>query len=264
MSARRGPASRRLPGMIDDDGLRKKIDRLGDNVPLSPAGRRHLSAPDADGLLKLVLREIDETILPRALSLMIGDAETARLTVKGGRILSLSTPAATVTGTDFDDPVQFAATLAAGLARAVGKAATLEIASARIAQLRDADGLRCATGPIAAALGRRVRGVAGLRQLAEALSPALSAWLLADGDGRIAASEGADASTLRDLSETSRQLDAATGGPGCDGMVVTGLAPNMPGGVLAARSDGAVLVARLPEGGSAQDAVRLWHDMFGT
>lgn len=74
-----------------EDQLSRLLDRLS-SAPESLAAERQSLPQSADSRLQFLLREIDETVLPRHLDLLASGHRVARLTVSNRRLIDIDTP----------------------------------------------------------------------------------------------------------------------------------------------------------------------------
>ena len=251
--------------MDDKDRLQKNIARLGKAVPLTPGGARRLSADAGGTLIDALLGEIAETVMPRVLIVEDdGGEELARLSVAGRRILSLRTGQAVVAGADFDEDDDFAVALACGFRAALGARVQAGLRTARGEQPSGQFGLRCSPAAVAAVLAGQRTGAEGLSRYVQALGPCVVAWRVTGSDG--APTEGGAPACLAQVPDMDRaalaaRLDRALAESGPDGMVHFESGSGS-GGLILARSHGAMLVAVLGEGGRP-DPVATWRRLVG-
>lgn len=77
--------------MATEDRLGRLLERLSSD-PEALAAERQSLPQSAEARLQFLLREIDETVLPRHLDLLAGGKRVARLTVSNRRLIDIDTP----------------------------------------------------------------------------------------------------------------------------------------------------------------------------
>jgi len=78
------------PPVAETTGLRDRVKRLAESVQVLQTGFRRLSGNCPESLLRAVLCEIDETILPRRIKLVTDTDQAAYLHVAGRRLMRVS------------------------------------------------------------------------------------------------------------------------------------------------------------------------------
>lgn len=114
-----------------EDRLESQLVKLGASMPRANSGLRLLSAPDVPGLLANLLREVDETILPRRMDVETGGRVVAQLHVAARRLLHLNLP-----GGQFSTPENIAAMFTNQLQTALTGATELTLRITRLSQIR--------------------------------------------------------------------------------------------------------------------------------
>jgi hypothetical protein len=230
----------RSPGRLD-----ARIARLGRRVRLNGLGHRRLSEDDPRLLLTALLREIDETILPRRLHARPNRGATLQLDVAGRRLLSLTSGEAGrgIVGMP-EDPDETARLLAGRLARGLAQASEITLLSQRMRADVERTELGCDALRLARELDLDLMALEGEgrdTRLSRLLARQTRAWVTLAAPGQ-ATAQGGDADEVGRLLAVSRQdsgrldamLGAALGGRGIPGCLT-----------LASDGDTRLIVARL-------------------
>lgn len=130
-----------------------RLARLGQRVRLNGLGHRRLSESDTRGLTTALLRDIDETILPRHVRVATNAGQRFALDIAGRRLLRLVVAGSGGTIGQPDDPVEAAKLLAGELKRALLRSTELTLQTHRMDSAEDRDDVGCSAAALASALG---------------------------------------------------------------------------------------------------------------
>ncbi|WP_050929000.1 hypothetical protein [Aestuariivita boseongensis] len=183
-----------------------RLQRLGQRVRLNGLGHRKLSESDTRALTTALLRDIDETILPRHVRVTTNAGQRFALDIAGRRLLRLVVQGSGGSVGQPDDPIEAAKILAGELKRALLRATEVTLQSARMDSTQDRSDVGCSAAALAAAMGLDLEALAGESlsdKVTRALARHASATLVLDGHGHEAQALGDGGLTdrLRDVAE---------------------------------------------------------------
>ena len=264
-----------VPEMAEahEDRLKSQLVRLGASIPRANSGLRRLSAPDARGLLANLLREVDETILPRRMDVETGGQVVAHLHVAARRLVHLTLPGPQISGVGgLKAPDQIAMMFANQLLTVLTGATELTLRLSRLAPDPNAANTGCSA--------RRLAGAASLeigptnhqdaaRDFFAALGRYSIAWLTLDPDGVPIAGDGSEIQIARlsemaqqDLDDLDWQLERTIPHPGAPGCLLLNYSDDVGFCLLYGRSDVGGFMAVLPA--QAVPKIQpLWRQYFG-
>ena len=178
-----------------------RLRRLGHRVRINGLGHRRLAEPDARQLTAALLRDIDETILPRQMTVTTNAGQVFSLHVAGGRILELTLPGSNGQfKNDDDDPDLARKHLADTLGKCLSDATELTLHNDRTDGTHDLSALGCAANALAAELGLDLDALEDecLRDKAlRRLGQHAQGLLILDSDGVLQHKHGAEPVTNR-------------------------------------------------------------------
>ncbi|MCE8008128.1 hypothetical protein [Aestuariivita sp.] len=205
-----------------------RLVRLGARVRLNGLGHRRLSAPDQRDLTAALLRDIDETILPRYVRVVANTGQRFALDIAGRRLLRLVIAGSGGSVGDPGDPVEAARGLARNLERALLRATEVTLQSHRMDSSQDRSDVGSSATALAAALGLDLDAPAGedlTDKAMRSLRRHANAALVLDADGRIterlgepggaARLEALSQAHLRDIQSAMARSMATRDTPGC-------------------------------------------------
>ena len=164
-----------------------RLQRLGQRVRLNGLGHRKLSESDTRALTTALLRDVDETILPRHVRVVTNAGQRFSLDIAGRRLLRLVVAGSGGSVGQPDDPIEAAKALAAELKRALLRSTEVTLQSFRMDSAEDRMDVGCSAGALAAALGVDLEGLAGestTDKVLRALDRHAQAALVLDGHGQ--------------------------------------------------------------------------------
>lgn len=164
-----------------------RLLRLGQRVRLNGLGHRKLSESDTRALTTALLRDIDETILPRRVEVVTNAGQRFSLEIAGRRLLRLVVAGSGGSVGQPDDPIEAAKALAAELKRALLRSTEITLQSFRMDDTEDRMDVGCSAVALAAALGLDLEGLAGesmTDKVMRALDRHALAGLVLDGHGQ--------------------------------------------------------------------------------
>lgn len=184
-----------------------RLQRLGQRVRLNGLGHRKLSDSDTRALTTALLRDIDETILPRHVRVSTNAGQKFALDIAGRRLLRLVVAGSGGSVGQPDDPIEAAKILAGELKRALMRSTEVTLQSFRMDSAEDRTDVGCSAMALAAAMGLDLDALAGesvTDKAWRALGQHARACLMMDGHGREIRAQG-DAplnDSLRQIAET--------------------------------------------------------------
>jgi len=177
-----------------------RLQRLTERVRLTGLGHRRISDPDPRALSAALLRDIDETILPRHVRVSANSGRSFTLDIAGRRLLRLVVPGHSAPVGHPDDPVALAQAIAADLQRAVAHATELTLQTYRMDSAQDRSDVGCSAKGLADAMGLDLGTIAGEdltdRVLRVCMQQA-SAVIVIDENGHVVREIGPDQDTQR-------------------------------------------------------------------
>lgn len=136
-----------------DARTQSRLVRLGQRVRVTGLGHRRLAEADARSLATALLRDIDETILPRHVRVTTNTGRKFELDVAGRRVLRLIVPGGGEQIGTPDDPVDAARILAQELKRFLSQATELTLQTQRMASGHDRAEVGCSATGLASVMG---------------------------------------------------------------------------------------------------------------
>lgn len=188
-------------GDMLDPRTAARLQRLGQRVRLNGLGHRKLSESDTRALTTALLRDIDETILPRHVRVTTNAGQRFALDIAGRRLLRLVVAGSGGSVGQPDDPIEAAKILAGDLKRALLRATEITLQSARMDSAEDRNDVGSSASALAAAMGLDLDALAGEStsdKVLRALGHHAKASLVLDGHGQETRSVG-DADTIDQL-----------------------------------------------------------------
>jgi hypothetical protein len=209
------------PAQTEDDAapgsarILAQLDRLAQRVRLNGLGHRRLAAANPRDLTTALLRDIDETILPRQVRVTTDAGQSFTLDISGRRLMRLVVPGSGGVVGEPEDPCEAARALAADLRRSLQRATELTLQTQRMDANTDRAQVGSSAEALAAALGidlEASEGERGLDRLLRNLRRHSIAALVFDGHGRPQQRIGAadDLATLETLAAVHLQPACAT------------------------------------------------------
>lgn len=263
-----------VPDMAElrDDRLASQLARLGAAIPRANSGLRRLSAPDTRGLLANLLREVDETILPRRMAVETGGRVVAHLNVAARRVLQLDLPGRQVSAPD-QITAMFTGQLLAALTGTTKTGATeLTLRITRLTPDPNAANMGCPAHKLALAASLEIDPVQqqdAAREFFAAIGDYSIAWLMFDPAGVPMDGYGSERQIAR-LSEMSQdnlgdfdwQLERTIQHPGAPGCILLNYSADAGFCLFYGRSDAGGFMAVLPSQ-AAPKIQPLWRQHFG-
>lgn len=261
--------------MVDEreDRLESQLARLGAAIPRSNSGQRWLSAPDTRGLLANLLREVDETLLPRRMVIEIHGRAVAYLNVSARRVLHLGLPGGpSSAGNGSHSPDQIASKFINQLKGVLGATTVLTLRITHLTPDPNAANMGCSARSLARAASLRIDPVkqeVAARSFFEAVGRYSIACLALDSAGVPIAADGSDTQIAR-LSEMSRddlddfdwQLEQTITRPGAPGCIILNYSADAGFCLIYGRSKAGGFMAFLPA--QAVPKIQpLWRQHFG-
>ena len=170
-----------------------RLLRLSQRVRLNGLGHRRLSESDTRALTTALLRDIDETILPRHVRVRTNAGQTFSLDIAGRRLLRFVVPGSGGAVGQPDDPIEAAKILAAELKRGLLRATEITLQSHRMDSAQDRSDVGSSATALASALGLDLDALAGeplSDKVMRALGRNAHAVLRIDGHGRVDGTQG--------------------------------------------------------------------------
>lgn len=205
-----------------------RLQRLTERVRVTGLGHRRLSEQDARALATALLRDIDETILPRHVRVTTNTGRTVLLDIAGRRLLRLEIPGSGGAVGQPDDPLEAAQLISAELKRALANATELTLQTQRVDSAQDRSDVGCSAASLADAMGLDLDALEGeslTDKALRAVSRHAGAVLVLDGHGRCTRRIGDDGMTsdletlardhLREITATMVQAMGRGHGRGC-------------------------------------------------
>lgn len=264
-----------MPGMADghEDRLEGQLVRLGAPIPRSNSGQRCLSAPDARALLANLLREVDETILPRRMVIEIGGRAVADLHVAACRLLHLDLPDGPSSGQNGSKaPDQVALIFIRQLQGVLGDATALTLRITRLTPEPNAANTGCSARGLARAASLKIDPVKqedAARGFFEAVGTYSIAGLTLDPAGVPVDGDGSDAQIARlsemacdDLDDFDWQLEQTIPRPGAPGCILLNYSAEAGFCLIYGRSKAGGFLGFLPAQAVAK-IQPLWRQHFG-
>ncbi|GHF56976.1 hypothetical protein GCM10017056_30520 [Seohaeicola zhoushanensis] len=172
-------------GTAEGSRLAHVIERLVEESP-ALARTRRARAADGDSMLVMLLREIDETVLPRRIVLVVDGREVAQMAVSNRRLSGLQivgerkgTP-----GSEPGDPTSAARVYAHRLQALFDRPGRMRLRVDRKMPPADPDGLSCSARNLAACIGLSLTPSAGtgdLRDFLRGIETLMLAWMTVAG-----------------------------------------------------------------------------------
>lgn len=138
-----------------------RLQRLGQRVRLNGLGHRRLSEEDTRRLTTALLRDIDETILPRHVRVTTNAGQSFSLDITGRRLLRLVAAGSGGTVGKPDDPAEAVKTLASELKRGLLRATEVTLQSYAMDSAQDRSDVGCSATALAGALGLDLEALEG-------------------------------------------------------------------------------------------------------
>ena len=258
-----------LPDMDEGrtDRLESQLIKLGNSMSRANSGVRRLSAQDARGLLASLLREVDETILPRRIDVETDGRMVAHLHVAARRVLLLNLPGGQVT-----EPNQIAAMFTNQLQAALTGATEMTLRITRLAPDPNAATAGCSARRLAIAASLEIDPIKqqdAARAFFESIRLYSIAWLMLDPAGIPIAADGSETQVARltemaqqDLGDLDWQLEQTIPHPGAPGCVLLNYSADAGFCMLYGRSEPGGFMAVLPA--QAVPKIQpLWRQHFG-
>ena len=170
-----------------------RLQRLGHRVRLNGLGHRRISDSDTRALTTALLRDIDETILPRHMRVTTDAGQKFALDIAGRRLLRLVVAGSGGAVGQPDDPIEAAKVIAGDLQRALLRATEVTLQSFRMDSAEDRTDVGCSASALAAALGLDLDALDGegvSDKVLRTFDRHARATLVLDGHGRLARSDG--------------------------------------------------------------------------
>lgn len=263
-----------VPDMAEprDDRLASQLTRLGAAIPRANSGLRRLSAPDTRGLLANLLREVDETILPRRMAVETDGRVVAHLNVAARRVLQLDLPGRQVSAPD-QITAMFTGQLQAALTGTTKTDATeLTLRITRLTPDPNAANTGCSARKLAIAASLQIDPVQQ-QDSAQAFFAAMGdfaiAWLMLDPAGTPIAADGSDIQIARltemaqdEIDDFDWRLEQTIPHPGAPGCILLNYSADLGFCLLYGRSDAGGFMAVLPAK-SVPKIQPLWRQHFG-
>lgn len=164
-----------------------RLQRLGQRVRLNGLGHRKLSESDTRALTTALLRDVDETILPRHVRVVTNAGQRFSLDIAGRRLLRLVVAGSGGSVGQPDEPVEAAKALATELKRALLRSTEVTLQSFRMDSAEDRMNVGSSAVALASALGLDLEGLAGesiTDKVLRALERHAAAALILDGHGQ--------------------------------------------------------------------------------
>ena len=165
-----------------------RLERLGQRVRVNGLGHRRLSESDTRALTTALLRDIDETILPRHVRVATNAGQRFALDIAGRRLLRLVVAGSGGAVGQPGDPIEAAKLLAGELKRALLRSTEVTLQSHRMDCAQDREDVGSSAGALASALGLDLDALAGeslMDKALRALARHASAVLSVSGQGDI-------------------------------------------------------------------------------
>lgn len=165
-----------------------RLVRLSQRVRLNGLGHRRLSASDTRALATAILRDIDETILPRHVRVTTNAGQRFALDIAGRRLLRLIVSGSGGAVGQPNDPIEAAKLLAAELKRALLRSTEVTLQTHRMDSTEDRDDVGSSAAALASALGLDLDALDGESLTDKALRAFgrhANAVVLVDGKGEI-------------------------------------------------------------------------------
>ncbi|MFY9211805.1 MAG: hypothetical protein WAO69_11810 [Aestuariivita sp.] len=183
-----------------------RLHRLSQRVRLNGLGHRRLSGGDTRALTTAILRDIDETILPRHVRVTTNAGQTFTLDVAGRRLLRMVISGSGGSVSAPDDPFEAARVLAGELKRALIRATEVTLQTYRMDSAQDREDVGSSASTLADALGLDLEALDGestTKKAMRALGRQAQGLVVVDGHGHITQTLGNDvvAGWLQDLAE---------------------------------------------------------------
>lgn len=211
-----------------------------------------------------ILREIDETVLPRYLTVFDGDTAVARLLVSNRRLMEVDVEGEADTAA-VADPEAAARVFARRLRHVAGQCQQLDIRVTGRDLITGHSGISCSAAQLAAVAGLSAPGAARqdrMNRFLERVKPLVKAWVQT-GTHSGEEAEGGDtdlAERLRNLSRDGygqvRRGRVSPGRPDCAVLPLSGIES------LVCASDGDARVLALVSGGAAADILAAWSEIY--
>ena len=138
-----------------------RLQRLGQRVRLNGLGHRKLSEGDTRALTTALLRDVDETILPRHVRVVTNAGQRFSLDIAGRRLLRLVVAGSGGSVGQPEDPIEAAKALAGELRRALHRSTEVTLQSFRMDSNQDRMDVGCSAFALASALGLDLEALAG-------------------------------------------------------------------------------------------------------
>lgn len=252
-------------GAAEGSRLTHVIERLAEESPAMARTRRG-RAGDGESLLVMLLREIDETVLPRRIVLMSGTQEVAQMAVSNRRLTALRIEGETpVGGAEPSDPASAARHFAQRLQALLDRRKQLAMRVDRRPLPGNTDGLSCSARNIAACIGLSLRPAGGTgeaRDVLRAIEGMTLAWLCVGGKSGEDRHRGpedlvAGLRAFRAVDQKAAMASIRAQRPAC-------LLLPLPDGraLLRATAGGEQVLALLP-GDAVSPAMKAWQKVFG-
>lgn len=140
-----------------------RMQRLGQRVRLNGLGHRRISESDTRALTTALLRDIDETILPRHVRVTTNAGQEFAMDVAGRRLLRLVVAGSGGSVGQPEDPIEAARLVASDLKRALLRATEVTLQSVRMDSAEDRTDIGCSATGLAGALGLDLEALDGER-----------------------------------------------------------------------------------------------------
>ena len=178
----------------DGSRLARVVIRMADETVELPKSRK-VRQGDPDRLMVTVLREIDESVLPRDIRVSTDNGDELHLLVSNRRLISVKASGASIPSDQASpgDPDEAARIYLDRLKSVLGSARKIELTHKRCPDLRDSDSVSCSAQSLARAAGLSVGilgGSPGLRDFLKSLESLATAWLYLPGKAAESQSNG--------------------------------------------------------------------------
>lgn len=178
--------ARVITGSNQGSRLARVVARMAEPDVALPVSRQR-RAGDPDRLLITVLREIDETVLPRQITLNVDENASVRLSVANRRLIAVETADGGNAAQDEPgDPLAAARIFTKRLRAVLDGAQRIEFVHARRGDAGGRDAISCSAQSLAKAAGVPLGilgAAAGLDDYLGALKPIALAWLFSAAPG---------------------------------------------------------------------------------
>lgn len=169
-------------GTAEGSRLAHVIERFAEESP-ALARTRRARAGDGESLMVMLLREIDETVLPRRIVLVADGAEVAQMAVSNRRVSALRIVGERPTTARLEpgDPEAAARLFAHRLQSLIERSGRMQLRVDRNVGSTDTDGLSCSARNLAACIGLSLGPYAAtgdIRDFLRGIESFVLAWML--------------------------------------------------------------------------------------